>query len=111
MKSLSAAVVALCSVASLAWAPHAEAGGNHSIRADLPCPYGGAGPADPNAWSATTGASPYNPGLLTPNTATQANIHFEIGFGNWVISVSGISGHQRRFHVASIPEHGQRGTT
>jgi hypothetical protein len=70
MKSLSAAVVALCSVASLAWAPHAEAGGNHSIRADLPCPYGGAGPADPNAWSATTGASPYNPGLLTPNTAT-----------------------------------------
>jgi len=70
MKSLSAAVVALCSVACLAWAPHAEAGGSHGIRADLPCPYGGAGGPNPNLWAPTAGSSPFNPGLVTPNTAT-----------------------------------------
>jgi hypothetical protein len=70
MKSLSAAVVALCSVACLTWAPHAEAGGSHGMRADLPCPYGGAGGPNPDLWGPTSGSSPFNPGLVTPNTAT-----------------------------------------
>ena len=70
MKSISAAVVALCSVACLTWAPHAEAGGAKGIRADLPCPYGGAGGPNTDLWGPTSGSSPYNPGLVTTNTAT-----------------------------------------
>lgn len=70
MKSLSVAVVAFCSVACLTWAPHALAAGGRGIRADLPCPYGGAGGPNPNLWAPTAGSSPFNPGLVTPNTAT-----------------------------------------
>jgi hypothetical protein len=70
MKSISAAVVALCSVACLTWAPPAEAGGAKGIRADLPCPYGGAGGPNPDLWGPTSGTSPFNPGVVTPNTAT-----------------------------------------
>lgn len=70
MKSISAAVVALCSVACLTWAPHAEAGGAKGIRADLPCPYGGAGGPNPDLWGLTSGTSPFNPGVVTANTAT-----------------------------------------
>jgi hypothetical protein len=72
MKSMSAALVALCSVACLSWAPHADAagGGAKGIRADLPCPYGGAGGPNSDLWGTTGGSSPFNPGLVTPNTAT-----------------------------------------
>jgi hypothetical protein len=72
MKPISAAVVALFSVAGLAWAPLAEAGGSHGMRADLPCPYGGAGGPNPDLWAPppTPTSSPFNPGLVTPNTAT-----------------------------------------
>ena len=70
MKSLSIAVAAVCSVVYLTVTPHAEAAGGRGIRADLPCPYGGAGQPDADAWSPTSGASPYNPGLVTPNSAT-----------------------------------------
>jgi hypothetical protein len=70
MKSKTAAAVALCSVACLAWVPHAEAGGAHGISADLPCPYGGAGAPNSDLWSPIAGSSPYNPGLVTPNAAT-----------------------------------------
>jgi hypothetical protein len=70
MKSLSVAVVALCSVACLTWAPHVQAAGGRGIRADLPCPYGGAGAPNADLWGPTSGTSPFNPGLVTPNTAT-----------------------------------------
>lgn len=69
MKSLSAAV-ALCSVAYLTLIPLAQAGGARGISADLPCPYGGAGAPNANAWSPIAGTSPYNPGLVTSNTTT-----------------------------------------
>jgi hypothetical protein len=69
MRSKTAAAVALCSVACLAWVPDAEAGGAHGISADLPCPYGGAGAPNADAWSPITASSPYNPGLVTPNAA------------------------------------------
>jgi hypothetical protein len=69
MKSIPVAVAAVCSIACLAWAPHAEAGGARGISADLPCPYGGAGAPNANAWSPISATSPYNPGLVTPNAA------------------------------------------
>jgi hypothetical protein len=69
MRSNTAAAVALCCVACLAWVPVAEAGGAHGISADLPCPYGGAGAPNANAWSPISATSPYNPGLVTPNAA------------------------------------------
>jgi hypothetical protein len=70
MRSKTAAAVALCSVACLAWVPDAEAGGAHGISADLPCPYGGAGAPNADLWSPIAGSSPYNPGLVTANAAT-----------------------------------------
>jgi hypothetical protein len=70
MKSISAAVVAVCSLACVTLANHAEAGGAKGNRADLPCPYGGAGSPNPALWDPTSGSSPYNPGLSTPFTAT-----------------------------------------
>jgi hypothetical protein len=57
-------------VAALACAPRAEAGG-HGIRADLPCPYGGAGPPNPTEWKPVTPTPsiPFNPGAPTANSA------------------------------------------
>ena len=70
MKSLSFAFAGLCSLAFLTWVPISEAAGAKGMRADLPCPYGANPPNDPDSWSSTGGASPFNPGLVTPNTAT-----------------------------------------
>jgi hypothetical protein len=70
MKSLSIATVGFCSLVALAWGPIAEANGTKGMRADLPCPYGAAGGPNPDSWSATSGTSPFNPGLVTPNSAT-----------------------------------------
>jgi hypothetical protein len=69
MKSTLVAVAAFCSVACLAWAPHAQAAGGRGISADLPCPYGGAGAPNADLWSPIAATSPYNPGLVTPNAA------------------------------------------
>ncbi len=70
MKHSLVALTAICSVAGLACAPRAEAGG-HGIRADLPCPYGGAGPPNPTEWSPVTPTPsiPFNPGAPTANSA------------------------------------------
>jgi hypothetical protein len=64
------ALTVICSVAALACAPRAEAGG-HGIRADLPCPYGAAGPPNPDEWSPVTPTPsiPFNPGAPTANSA------------------------------------------
>jgi hypothetical protein len=69
MKYTFAALTALVSIAALASAPNAEAGGR-GLRADLPCPYGGAGDPNPNAWAPVAAASPFNPGAPTANEAT-----------------------------------------
>jgi len=65
MKHAIVGLTALCSVVCLTLAPHAEARG---IRADIPSPYGCGG----GTWSPAAGAptSPYNPGDITPNSAT-----------------------------------------
>jgi hypothetical protein len=69
MKFACASIAALCSLASLAYAPQAQAG--HTIRADLPCPFGGGGSPGPTAaWVVASGASPFNPGGPTTNPAT-----------------------------------------
>jgi hypothetical protein len=73
MKSIPVAAAAVCSVVCLAWTPHAEAAGARGIDADLPCPYGGAGAPNANAWSPIAGSGPFNPGLVTPNAATLAS--------------------------------------
>ena len=70
MRLLSIASAGLCSLTFLAWAPIAGANAHRGISADLPCPYGGAGAPNPDLWSPTSGTSPYNPGLITPYTAT-----------------------------------------
>jgi len=63
-------VVALSSALCLIGANRAEAGG-HGIRADLPCPFGSGGSPGPSAaWVLASGASPFNPGAPTANTAT-----------------------------------------
>jgi hypothetical protein len=69
MKHSLVALTAICSVVGLACAPRAEAG--HGIRADLPCPYGGAGPPNPTEWSPVTPTPsiPFNPGAPTANSA------------------------------------------
>lgn len=71
MKHTLTAIIAVCSVAALAGVQNAQAASmGRGIRADLPCPYGGAGGPNPNLWAPTSGSSPFNPGLVTPNTAT-----------------------------------------
>jgi hypothetical protein len=71
MKHTLTAIIAVCSVAAFAGVQNAEAASmGRGIRADLPCPYGGAGGPNPNLWAPTSGSSPFNPGLVTPNTAT-----------------------------------------
>jgi len=71
MKGTFTAIVAVCSVAALACVQNADAASTgRGISADLPCPYGGAGAPNADAWSPIAGSSPYNPGLLTSNTAT-----------------------------------------
>ena len=70
MKSISAAVVALCSVACLTWAPHAEAGGAEGFAPICRVPTAELGDPTPILWGPTSGSSPYNPGLVTANTAT-----------------------------------------
>lgn len=71
MKHTVMAIVAACSVAAFAGVQDAEAASTgRGIRADLPCPYGGAGGPNPDLWGPTSGSSPFNPGLVTPNTAT-----------------------------------------
>jgi hypothetical protein len=69
------AVTALAVLSSLTCVPLAHAGGGgRTIRADLPCPYGGAGPPNATLWSPTStsgsGPIPYNPGDVTPFSAT-----------------------------------------
>ena len=68
MKYTFAAITAVCTVLCLTCAPRAEAGGR-GIRADLPCPYGGAGPPNSTLWSPIASTSPFNPGALTANSA------------------------------------------
>jgi hypothetical protein len=71
MKHTLIAIVAAFSVAAFAGVQDAEAASTgRGIRADLPCPYGGAGGPNPDLWGLTSGSSPFNPGLVTPNTAT-----------------------------------------
>lgn len=76
MKYSVTAFAILISVSSLTCAPRANAGGGRTIREDLPCPYGGAGAPNTAAWSPTStsgsGSIPYNPGLVTPFSATLA---------------------------------------
>jgi hypothetical protein len=69
VKHIFFALTALCSVASLTYSPYAQA--NHGILADLPCPFGSGGSPGPTAaWVLASGASPFNPGAPTANTAT-----------------------------------------
>src|SRR6202000_699707 len=71
MKRTLKAIFAVVSVAALAGVHDAQAASmGRGIRADLPCPYGGAGGPNPDLWGPTTGSSPFNPGLVTANTAT-----------------------------------------
>lgn len=74
MKYKIASLAVLVSLASLAGAPAANAGGGRGLRADLPCPYGGSGGVNPTLWSAAPGSGstpiPYNPGLVTSFSAT-----------------------------------------
>lgn len=71
MKRTLAAIIAVCSVAVLPCVQDAEAASmGRGISADLPCPYGGAGAPNDALWSPIAGSSPYNPGLVTPNSAT-----------------------------------------
>jgi hypothetical protein len=66
MKQLTLAVASVCSMAFLIYTPRAEAGGNHQIRADLPCPFGpGSG-----AWTQTATPSPFNAGLAGTTPVT-----------------------------------------
>jgi hypothetical protein len=68
MKHTIAAVTAICSVVYLTCAPRAEANSQKSIRADLPCPYGG---VNAGAWVPTSPSSLNpNPGLLVGNSTT-----------------------------------------
>jgi hypothetical protein len=68
MKHTFAALTAICSVAFLTYAPSAEATGGRSIRADLPCPFGG---VNAGAWvPAAPGSLNPNPGLLVGNATT-----------------------------------------
>ena len=68
MKHTIAALTAICSVACLTCAPRAEANSQKSIRADLPCPYGG---INAGAWvPASPSSLNPNPGLLVGNTTT-----------------------------------------
>jgi hypothetical protein len=64
----------LISLSSLTCAPLAHAGGGRTIREDLPCPYGGAGGPNTSLWGPTStsgsGPIPYNPGVVTPFSAT-----------------------------------------
>jgi hypothetical protein len=69
------ALAVLVSLSSLTCAPLAHAGGGgRGIRADLPCPYGGAGGPNATLWSPTStsgsGPIPYDPGKVTPFSAT-----------------------------------------
>jgi hypothetical protein len=70
MRSVVTAFAILISVSSLTAVPLAHASGNRGIRADLPCPYGGSGNLDSSFWTSTSGPIPYNPGLVTPFSAT-----------------------------------------
>jgi hypothetical protein len=86
MKYTSVAIAAVCTVISLTCAPRADAG--HTLRADLPCPYGGAGPVNPTLWSPiSASSSPYNPGAPTANFAALvagSNITTDSGVGGGV---------------------------
>jgi hypothetical protein len=70
MKHTFAALTAICLVVCLAYAPRGEANSTHSIRADLPCPFGGGGFSSGNSWNPGTPSNPLNPnpGLLVGNT-------------------------------------------
>ena len=74
MRYAVTAFAVLVSLSSLTCAPLAHAGGGRGIRADLPCPYGGAGGPNTALWSPTStsgsGPIPYNPGVVTPFSAT-----------------------------------------
>ena len=68
MKHTFVALTAICTVVCLTYAPNAEASGGRSIRADLPCPYGG---VNAGAWVPTApGSLNPNPGLLVGNSTT-----------------------------------------
>jgi hypothetical protein len=71
MNHTIAALTAICSVVCLSSAPPAQATAGRGIRADLPCPYGGAGPPNPTEWSPVTPTPsiPFNPGAPTANSA------------------------------------------
>lgn len=83
MKNTFAAIATVCTALSLACAPRAEAGGR-GIRADLPCPYGGAGTTP--LWTPTTGSSPFNPGAPTANSAAL------VANTNFITTDSGVGG-------------------
>jgi hypothetical protein len=68
------AIIAVCSVVALAGVQDADAASKgRGISADLPCPFGGAGAPNDALWRPIGGSSPFNPGLVTPNTATLAS--------------------------------------
>jgi hypothetical protein len=72
MRSTVTAFAILISVSSLTAIPFAQASGGRGIRIDLPCPYGGTGALNASNWNPTptSGPIPYNPGLVTPFSAT-----------------------------------------
>ena len=68
MKHTIAVLTAICSVVCLTCAPRAQANSQKSIRADLPCPYGG---VNAGAWvPASPSSLNPNPGLLVGNSTT-----------------------------------------
>jgi hypothetical protein len=109
MKRTLTAITAICSVASLAVVHDAQAGGpGRQMRADLPCPYGGAGGPNSDLWAPPTvqGASPYNPGTgsLTPFTASLVS-GSEINSDQ--VSLSIVSAIQYVYYTAPIPPAGE----
>jgi hypothetical protein len=66
MKHAISAFAALSSLVCLAVAPAAQ---SRTIRQDVPCPFGGAGPPNASAWSPSTTVttSPFNPGGAATN--------------------------------------------
>jgi hypothetical protein len=70
MKYRIVTLTAVCSALCLGYTPRVEANGSgRPIRADLPCPYGGAGPVNSTLWSPIAATSPFNPGAPTANAA------------------------------------------
>jgi hypothetical protein len=108
MKRTITAITAICSVAALAVVDDANAGGpGRAMRADLPCPYGGAGPPNPTLWAppTTSAVIPDSPGTgsLTPFSATLVS-GSEINSDQASLAI--VSAIQYVYYTAPIPAAG-----